>query len=403
METDVWSAGRVLAEKIQPVAVERIPLEEAWGRILAEPVVADRDFPPFDRSPLDGYAVLATDVSEAREQHPVRLMQLESVAAGVVPSFSVTTGMATRIMTGAALPPGATGVVRLEDVVVNGKEIKILDGQGVGKNICRRGEEFMAGEIAVQPGREINSGVMGLLAMFGYQTVGVYRQPIVALLATGSELLQLDEPWRPGCIRNSNSYMLAGGVRAAGGLPQLAGCRSDDADSIAAAIADVTADVIVTTGGVSVGDYDVMEQVFQLLEVPLLFKRVRMKPGMPVMAGWRDGQLLMALSGNPAAAAVAFERLVRPVIQQLAGRQEVQRRWGKARLHGGFEKASPVLRHVWGRFVNGKETSAPLLVECLSHQGNGMLRAAAEAEIMLIIPPGNQPLQAGDWVEFFWL
>lgn len=382
----------ILLKKIQSQGQNRIPLEECYQRILAEDIVAEMDFPPFDRSPLDGYAVRMVDVQRASSEKPVVLKQVDNVPAGSVPCKKVEMGQATRIMTGAKIPEGADAVIRLEDIKVNQDSVSIFAPVEIA-NICRQGEEIRSGEIVLQQGTVLRDGALGLLAMLGQAEPLVYDQPKVAILATGTELIGIDQPLSSGKIRNSNNYMLMAKVREAGCQPILLGQVHDDLELIEQKLTGhKNIGMFITTGGASVGDYDLMERLFAKLNIPMLFTRLAMKPGMPVMAGyWRD-TLLVALSGNPASANVSFEALLRPVLRKMSGATVFYRPTSRAKLKKAFMKPSPSRRFIWARceFEDGI-----LYAEPMGFQGNGMLAGMLRANALLDIPANSDSLQVG--------
>ncbi|WP_371371583.1 gephyrin-like molybdotransferase Glp [Sporomusa aerivorans] len=397
MSVKLEIAQEILLNLVTVMPRERVPLQECWRRILGETVTSDMDFPPFDRSPLDGYALIADEVAAATPENPVILRQIDYIPAGENPHTAVRAGTACRIMTGAPLPPAATGVIRLEDTVLQGNSVAILAGKGADKNICFRGEEIFAGEEVVAQGTVINAGVMGMLAVLGKSRPYVFCKPRVALIATGSEIVPVDFPLVPGKIRNSNSYMLSAQVADAGGQTVLLGNASDNVDEIAHLLETASdCDVFVTTGGASVGDYDLIGEVYKKLGITLLFDRVSIKPGMPVLAGTRDGKLYLGLSGNPAAAAISFEQLVRPVLMKMAGRKVWWRPRIKAILASPFKKATGAKRFVWARCW---QTANDILVEPSRGQGNGMLKSAMGANSIIVIPENSPPLPVGTEVE----
>lgn len=401
MAVELEAARQILLDIMRVLPVEQIPLEESWQRVVAEEVIADSDFPPFDRSPLDGYALIAEEVAHATAQTPAVLTEIDSISAGSIAKKQIIPGTACRIMTGAPIPAGATGVVRLEDTIVQGKEVTILSGAGLDKNICFRGEELAAGATVVKPGTVVNMGVMGMMAMVGSHQPFVYRRPRVALIATGSELVGAGEPMVPGKIRNSNSYMLGAQVREAGSDPVLLGTAKDDVEAIITLIRSCQDyNVCITTGGASVGDYDLIGEVFQQMGIEILFDRINMKPGMPVVAGSKDGILYIGLSGNPAAASIAFEQVVRPVLLAMGGRTNIWRPVVQARLAGAFKKATGSKRFVWARMEQGQDG---LMVEPLRLQGNGMLESAIHANALIVIPSDSPPLPAGTVVDIMLL
>jgi molybdopterin molybdotransferase len=382
---------------VRALAAEEVALADCWRRVLADQVVADADFPPFDRSPLDGYALIAADVAEAAPERPVVLEVVDDIPAGSVPRVAVRPGTAAKIMTGAPVPDGATGVVRREDVREEEGRATVFAGAGAAGNLCRRGEEIAAGEKVIAAGTVVNAGVMGLLALLGVSRPRVFKRPRVALLATGSEVADIEAPLLPGAIRNSNSYMLAAQVRDAGAEPIMFGIARDEVAVIISRLSAAAAcDLIVTTGGVSAGDYDLLADVYREMGISVMFDRVGIKPGMPVLAGHKDGKLYVGLSGNPAAASVAFEQIVRPVLLKMGGRSEWWRPRAKALLTAPFTKTSGATRFVW---ASCRPENGGLTVEPLPLQGNGMLKSAVTANALIVIPAGSPPLAAGNTVE----
>lgn len=394
-------AQEILLRSAPVLPAEEVPLADCWRRVLAQDVVAAADFPPFDRSPLDGYALIAAEAAAASPERPVRLAVVDDIPAGSLPRADVRPGTAARIMTGAPLPPGATGVVRREDTSEEGDHVTVFAAAGIEKNICRRGEEIAAGEQVVTAGTVVNAGVMGLLALLGVARPRVFKRPRVALLATGSEIAPVEAPLAAGAIRNSNSYMLAAQVQDAGAEPVFFGIARDDVGVIAARLTAAAAcDLIVTTGGVSAGDYDLLAGVYEKLGIETMYDRVGIKPGMPVLAGRKNGKLYVGLSGNPAAAAIAFEQIVRPVLLKMAGRGRIWRPRTTATLTAPFAKSSGATRFVWARC---RPEAGGLTVEPLPLQGNGMLRSAAAANALVVIPADSPPLPTGCVVEVLLL
>lgn len=387
-------ALRTLLPLVQPSCSMRLPLEKCLDRILAEDIISDMDFPPFDRSPLDGYAFRLKDVQKASPQKPVLLKQIDYVPAGTWPTKKVEAGEATRIMTGAKIPEGADAVIRLEDTIMDGEYVEIKHySEQMGKNICFQGEEIRSGEVVLVQGTCLKEGELSMLAMLGHVTLLVYEKPKVGILATGSELISAAEALSPGKIRDTNSYMLLAKVLLAGGEPILLGQVEDDIEAIAEKFyTNPGLSVYITTGGASIGDYDLMEKLFARLQIPMLFNRVAIKPGMPVLAGqWKDS-LFIALSGNPAAGSVSFEVLVRPLLLKMTGVKKWHRPRVKVKLHGEIKKASDTRRFVW---AHCSEKQGMLFAEPLHYQGNGMLRSMLKANVLLDIPEGSTALEDG--------
>lgn len=390
-------ALRILTEKVEPRRLIRLPLEKCFGRILAEDIVSDMDFPPFDRSPLDGYAVRGADIRTASPERPVYLQQIDYVPAGACPTKRVGAGQAIRIMTGAKMPDGAEAVVRIEDTSLVNDRVTVLHVNQADKNICRRGEEFRSGEVVLTSGTHLQEGALGILAMLGRARPKVYANPKVGILATGTELISVSASLQPGKIRDTNSSLLDAKVRIAGGSPVLLGQVKDEINLILSKLYNTpNLPMYIVIGGSSLGDFDLAEEVFRRLKVPILFNRVAIKPGMPILAGIWKGSLLISLSGNPAACSVAFEVLVRPVLRKMAGFKHWQHIRLTAKLSSRFEKSSPVRRFVWARCfaVNGVVYAMPL-----QFQGNGMLRSILQANALLDIPAECPSLERGIEVE----
>ncbi|WP_094606505.1 Molybdopterin molybdenumtransferase [Sporomusa silvacetica DSM 10669] len=394
-------AQEKLLNLVQLMPTEMVELSESWRRVLAETIVSNMDFPPFDRSPLDGYAIVAKDVEGTVPDKSIILRQVDYVPAGDVPHHNITSGTACRIMTGAPLPPGATGVVRIEDTIADGDKIIVLDGHGAEKNICFQGEEISSAEEVISAGTAINAGVIGMLAVLGKAQVCVFRKPRVAIIATGSEIIPVDSQLTPGKIRNSNSYMLSAQVADAGAKTILMGNVLDNVDEIALMLENAsTCDVVITTGGASIGDHDLIGEVYERLGITLLFDRVSIKPGMSMLAGIKNGKLYLGLSGNPAAAAISFEQLVRPILMKMCGHKTWWRPRVRAVLASPFNKSTGAKRFVWSRCWQ-KDNS--ILAEPLRLQSNGMLKSAMVANSLIVIPENTPPLPSGSEVEVILL
>jgi len=401
MAISLEEAREVLLPLVRVLPVEKIPLAMSYGRILADTLCAGSDFPPFDRSPLDGYALIASEVYKATPEQPVVLQQVDNVPAGSVSELTIERGTACRIMTGAPLPAGTTGVVRLENTEVVGDRVRVFDGREASKQICLQGEEIASGEQLIAAGTKIGFGAMGMLALNGEAMPSVYRQPRVALLATGSEIISVEKQLTPGKIRNSNSYMLSGQVIDAGSKPVILRNVPDEREAIIAGLQEAEqCDIVITTGGASVGDRDLIADVFRSIGINVLFERVEMKPGMPVVAGVKGEKLFLGLSGNPAAASISFEQIMRPLLLKMGGRKTWYRPQIQARLAAPFKKSTGAKRFVWARWW---QEGSQLFVEPSAMQGNGMLKSAIPANSLIIIPANSPPLPSGTEVSVILL
>ncbi|MCZ8522867.1 MULTISPECIES: molybdopterin molybdotransferase MoeA [Paenibacillus] len=349
------TAQAMILKQAKPLETEDAELGEAYGRRLGVPVAADSPVPHFRRSGVDGYAVRATDTRGAAGGCPVRLKVIETIPAGAVPRHAVSAGEASRIMTGAVVPEGADTVIMLEmtDAPEGHRpeaDVGVFKEMNPGDNITEIGRETAAGEPLLEPGSIIGPGEAAILATFGWSRVPVFRRPVVAIFSTGSELLPVEAALEPGRIRGSNSYMLAYQVQEAGGTPRVMPILPDDAGRVEAELLSALewADVVITTGGVSVGDKDVLVELFDQWDGELWFNKIAMRPGSPTSAGKWRGKPLFALSGNPGACYVGFELLVRPCLRAATGSSSPLPRASQAVLGCDYGKGSAYPRYVRG-------------------------------------------------------
>lgn len=399
------AAARIL-ERVRPGRTEAVPLADAWDRHLAESLTADQPVPHFRRSGMDGYALRTEETAGASTESPVLLQVAGHVPCGSVHGKRLEPGQAVRIMTGAAVPDGADAVVRLEDTAAEengalGTTVAILRGEKAGANISEIGLEIGQGERLLEPGRRIGPGEAALLAMFGAARVQVYARPRVAVFATGSELLAVEEPLAPGKIRNSNSYMLLAQLREAGCEPVLAGAIPDSLELARQAITAAmdTYDLVITTGGVSVGDYDILYDLTTGWDGELLFNKLAMRPGSPTTVSVRRDKLLFALSGNPAACFVGFELLVRPAVRKLLGEQDVSPRIGT--LPARLKAESLKTDGKFTRFVRGVRRVGPegqLWAEPVGVDASSITVSLRDADCLIVVPPAERPLRQGELV-----
>jgi len=379
---------------------EEVDIFEANGRTLARDLFSACDLPPFDRAPLDGFAVRAADTAGARPDRPVYLTVVETIAAGQVPQMEVAPGTASRIMTGAMLPAGADAVVMFEQTEEPGavsSRVGIKRHMKAGENLSRRGEELRSGSRIARAGEIIHAGTLALLAACGFSRVPVVRKPRIGLFATGSELLDVGQPLMPGKIRNSNTVMLSAWIAEAGGIPVWLGRLPDDPVKAKQAIERGTeqTDAVLTTGGVSVGDFDVIAALTDEPDVTVLFNRVAMRPGSPTTAALIRGKVLLALSGNPGACFLGCHLFARPLLAALLGQ-----RWCpltvQAMLAVSYEKPCPYPRFLRGRL----EERGTVLYACPEMQDkSGSVSTLAASECLIVIPAGGRGKAAGETVE----
>src|SRR5881296_2805867 len=317
--SDVLTVEEALEQillRVEPLSVERVDVLAALGRVLAEPIVSRAVIPPWPNSSMDGYAVRAGDTGRV----PVELAVVGKIIAGTLPSRPLRAGEAMRIFTGAPLPEGADAVVPQEDVAADGERVTITGRVASGAYVRPAGEDVRAGDVVVQPGGSIGAAEVGLLATLGYSQVSVFRRPRVAILSTGNELADLGTEPGPGQIPNTNTYSLMAQVIEAGAEPVNLGVAEDRLEVIEARLRWAeTADVVVSSAGVSVGELDLVRDALTRTGFDLHLWKVNMRPGKPITFGSHGGRLVFGLPGNPVSAMVTFELFVRPALLRMAG------------------------------------------------------------------------------------
>ncbi|MDP2957551.1 MAG: molybdopterin molybdotransferase MoeA [Longimicrobiales bacterium] len=401
-------AQRRVLERCRPLGEERVPLAEALGRALAEPVHADATLPPWDNAAMDGYAVRGEEVRGASATSPVALSVRGRVRAGETPEISVGPGEAVRIMTGAPIPPGADSVVRVEDTDAEAEpgSVRVLRDRDIGANVRPGGQDARPGELILGAGDPIHAGTVGVLAALGRAEVWVHVRPLVAILTTGDELRgpEAYDAVRIGAgVPESNGPMLAAAVAAAGGVPVLLGIVPDDPEAIREAVARAAgADMLVTVGGASMGEADLVKRVLDGAGFRQDFWRVRMRPGSPFSFGWlpreRREQPVFGLPGNPTSAFVTFEVFARPYLLRLAGHRQIHRRRVSCRAAEDFQTGPTALFLRVRLDTDGSATVAHLT----GPQGSGLVRGLSSAQGLAVIPAGSV-VALGDAVEVILL
>lgn len=397
----VREAQHRIEQHLNLLGVEEVTLENAFGRILAEDTYAHDPMPHFRRSGMDGFAIMSRSTRGASPETPVLLEVIDNIPCGAVPTKEISPTTASRIMTGAMVPDQADAVIMLEMTEAleeQGKTyISIKREIPPRKNLTPIGDEITKGDCFLHKGTEIRARETALLATFGFSSVKVYRQPKIAIFATGSELLPVAAPLSPGKIRNSNSYMLAALIREAGGIPLFMGSIPDEADKAQALILEAfsAADFVITSGGVSVGDYDILVDIFHKWEGKMLFNKVAMRPGSPTTAGVWNDQFLFALSGNPGACFVGFELFVRPVILGMQGIQKKYMREVTAFLGEDFKKVNAFPRYVRGTsyISDGK-----VFVKPAGMDQSSITVSIKDSDCLIQIPPGGKGMLQGELV-----
>lgn len=388
------TAREYLLERIAPIGrMGGVPLVNAAGRVLAEDIYAVGDVPPFDRSPYDGYAFRAADTAGADGQS-VTLRILEEVPAGGMWSREVAPGTATKILTGAPIPPGADAVTKYEDTVFTKETVTISQVFFPGDNVIPKGEDVKAGMLLAPAGTVIDSALLGTLAAQGITEPLVYGAPRVGIITTGSELAEPGETLTGGKIINTNRYTLLAAIRHAGCQPVSIGTPGDDPAAIAADMEKALSccDMVITTGGVSVGDYDFTPDAMTRAGAELLIRTLFLKPGGASAYAIRDGKLLCGLSGNPASALTNFYAVILPLLRKLRGLSEQHLTEMPVILAENFGKKSPKTRLIRGT-LDLSDGTAKMHVS--KGQGNGVLHSLMGCDVLAEIPAGSPRLPAG--------
>ena len=399
MGIELEEAVKLMTSRIHRIRdVETVELAETAGRVLARDCYSAMDSPPFDRSPLDGYAFRSQDSAQAREESPVKLKVTEVLYAGSWYKGEVGPGQAARIMTGAPIPPGADCVIRREEVLALPDApdfVGIPHPVKAFENFCFRGEDIKKGSLVLERGTSVGYLEQGILASVGIAQAEVYRRPRIALYVVGDELQAPGEEREPGKIYDANYWILSGRLKELGYPPVKSRMVGDDPQAMAREIQEIIdqVDLVVTTGGVSVGDKDIFHQVLPLLGARRVFWKVRMKPGAPAMFALFKGKPMVHLSGNPFAAAATLELLVRPALFQLTGDRTLAQKRVRAALGSPFTKSGG-RRFVRGRLENGTVTLPPL-----EKHASGMLFSMKDCNCLADFPPSKVPLEDGAEVE----
>ncbi|MDO8292573.1 MAG: molybdopterin molybdotransferase MoeA [Gallionella sp.] len=413
----VSEAQCVVLESVATSGAEQVKLEQSLGRVLAEEVRANRDQPPYDISAMDGYALRSADLAGV----PATLEIVEDIKAGDMPSKTLAPGQCARIMTGAPMPQGADAVIRVEDTEAVSAEalspsslpqagerdaaslrenlfdrVQINQAVKPGNDIRRLGENMRNGEVVLAPGTTITPGVIGVLATVKRAQVQVYRRPRVAILSTGNELEGLDEPVDPNKIPNSNSYALMGQVQALGIEPALLGIARDDPEELARYLKrGLEYDVLLVSGGTSVGVHDYVRPTIEALGAQMLFWRVSMKPGHPVAFGKVGEKIIFGLPGNPVSSMVCFEEFVVPALRRMMGHTRTHRRTIEARMTHNVKHQPGRTEFI--RVLLAKEPGG-YTATSTGAQGSGMLLSMARADGLAVVPGDSAGLMAGSMV-----
>jgi molybdopterin molybdotransferase len=392
----VDDARAKVLDAIQPLAPLQLPLTEVHGCVSAEDVVATHSLPAFASSAMDGFAVRASDVADATPARPAELKIVGRAMIGHRPEIVVGGGEAVAIATGAPVPAGADAVVPIENAQVVGEVVRLAEAAPSGRHVRPVGEDVAEGTVLVQRGKRLGPPELGLLANAGFPTPLVHPRPRVVVLSTGDELVVPTETPQFGQVRDANAYTIFGALREAGAMPVLAGIVRDDADSLKQTVFDylIQADAFISSGGVSVGERDVVKAAF-FRRGEIDFYKVAMQPGMPQGFGQIEGKPYFGLPGNPVSVFVSFELFVRPAIQKMLGRTELERPQVTARL--ADDVSGPGGKTQYARVVVEREGEGWVATPT-GARGSNLISTVSRANGLAMIPPGTATARAGSQV-----
>ena len=381
---------------------EEVPLADALGRVLRQDVMSDLDMPPFDRARMDGYAVRSVDIREATPDKPALLEEIGQAAAGQAFSGFVGVNEAVRIMTGAPVPPGADSVQKIEVITVKAGIVAIQEPTKPNQNVTPRGIEAKAGNLILAAGAIITPAAAAVLASFGYAMVEVAHRPKLVLLSTGDELVEVWEKPRAAQIRNSNTFSLAGYAQAVGAEVLSAGIVRDDFTETKLAIAEAAAmaDVVMLSGGVTMGDYDLVKPALTELGAEIFVEKVAMHPGKPTVFAKLGDTLIFGLPGNPVSVAVAFHLFARPALLKMQGARDIELPRVIAKATTNVKGAPPRRSHQPARLVIRNGVAE---VEPLKWAGSSDVVAFMQADALIVVPEDRKGYEAGDLVEVILL
>ncbi|MBX9184675.1 gephyrin-like molybdotransferase Glp [Clostridium sp. K04] len=385
----------ILDENVKAIGTEEIDLINATGRVLAEDIYSLIDNPPFNKSAMDGYAILAEN-SGSNDKIKI----IDKVFAGEVSNYEVTNKTAIRIMTGAPIPNGANAVIKQEDTIKNDEEhITLTKKIKANDNICFKGEDIKKGSLLVNKNKKIDFADIGIIASSGISKIKVYKNPKIALLCTGDEVIDVNSDLTEGKIFNSNKYTIMARVSELGyNILEVKHVRDIEGD-IERYIENISqnVDLIITTGGVSVGEKDLLNHAIDNIGGKRLFWKVKMKPGSAVLCSIVNNALVVSLSGNPTAALTAFELFVKTSIEKLSGIEKIEVKREKATLCDNFNKKSPQRRFIRGRVVIEEGKQKVYITQVKS--GNGILSSNLNSNCMIEVEGGSEALHSGETVD----
>jgi len=415
----VEEALEKILQEVDALEEKPVPILDSLGQVLAEDVKSDINVPPLDNAAMDGYAVQSRDTQSASEESPKFLRVIDTVMAGSISESEVVPGTAIRIMTGAPVPKGADSVVQFENTDEEQRKksaadqpitkVGILCEARDGLNIRRAGEDIARGATALRKGTIIRPAEIGVLASLGHSQVKVIRRPVVAVLATGNELVEIEQPLPEGRIYNSNTYSIASLVKRYGGIPKILGIAPDREESLIAKLRQgLDADMLITIGGVSMGDYDMVKDILAK-EGEMVFWKVRVKPGKPLAFGKLKGVIQngtaksvphLGLPGNPASCMVSFELFVRPALLKMMGKKNLTKPTIEAVIEDSIKNTGG--RRIYDRAIIEKR-DGQYFARLTGPQGSGILTSMSMANGLVIIPEDKKEVKKGEVVQVMML
>ena len=398
MRISLEQALNILMDHVTHEKTERKTLEDCLGLVLSEDVYALLDMPPFSRSAQDGYALCSKDSIGATGENPVKLKVTGKIYAGDHLDVQVRPGEAVRIMTGAMVPAGADCVLRQEDTDEGEDVVQIYKEVEPGCSICFKGEEYKKGHTLLHAGTKIDAAALAVASGNGIMELPVYRRVKAAVVSSGSEVVEPGTPLTPGKIYNTNTVYMKARLHQLGAQVMMSRTVGDELEIMEEALKEAAnqAELVITTGGVSVGQKDLTEEALLSIGAEILFHGIAIKPGMPTLAAEKDGVLFIGLSGNPFSAAIPFEMFVREILSLKMGDPDLKLRRETLTAVTGFSKNSRRRRFLRGK-AEGKEVWLP------DQQANGQMRSMVGCNCLIEIPAGSGPVKAGDKVELLWL
>ncbi|MGZ3559540.1 MAG: molybdopterin molybdotransferase MoeA [Thermodesulfobacteriota bacterium] len=382
---------------IHPLGFEKVSLLDALGRVIGEDVYARRDIPPLDNSAMDGYALRSVDVREASPDRPLQLEVIEDLPAGYISAKKLEKGKAIRIMTGAPVPKGADTVIPVEETKKENGSVLIFRAATSGENIRKSGEDVKKGDRVISEGDKVRPAEVGMLASVGRSFVSVYQRPLVAILCTGDELVDVDGDLDEVKIVSSNSYTLGAQVKDSGAIPLQLGIARDRKEEIEEKLRQgIRADVLISSAGVSVGDYDFVKDVMKRLGMEMVFWKVAMRPGAPLAFGIIGEKPVFGLPGNPVSSMISFEQFVRPSLLKMMGNRKLFRPAVEAVLKEDIKKMAGKRYFIRGSVSFEKNQ---YFVTSTGEQGSGILRSMVRANGLIVIPEEQEIVRAGERVK----